>query len=67
MVSWMGREVPLKSTTQVSTLSSETINELHSHFLQEESEDFDLVSELYADDIVIKDRKYQAVTREEVF
>ena len=63
IISCMGRDIPMKS---MSSFSSSPVQQLHNHFLHEESEDFDIIAELYADDIVIKDRKYQAVTPDEV-
>ena len=42
------------------TYPSAQIEHLHNHFLQE-SEDYNIILELYADDVVIMDRKYEAV------
>ena len=66
VISWIGREVPMKPTTQLLTSYSEHLENLHNHFLQEELEDNDIIAELYADNVVIKDRKYQAATPEEL-
>ena len=57
----------MKSTKDLSfSLANHKIKSLHNHFSQEESEDYDIIAELYADDIVIKDYKYQPVTPDEV-
>ena len=42
------------------------MKQYYNHLESEEEEDFKLLAELYADDVVIMDRKYQAVSPEEV-
>ena len=66
VMSWMGRDIPMKSTKNLLTSPSDQIEDLHNYFLQEESEDCDIISELYIDDIVTNDQKYQAVTPDQV-
>ena len=66
-ISWMGRQIQMKSTHQLTTDIARTQVENYFHHLQEEEdEDFYLLAELYADDIVIMDRKYQSVSPQEV-
>ena len=57
----------MKSIHQLSTDITRTqVDNYFQHLQEEESEDFDLLAELYADDILIMDRKYQAVSPKEV-
>ena len=65
-ISWMGREIPMKSTRDLSSSHINQVELLHNQFSSEENEDYDIFAELYADDVVIMDRKYQAVTPDEV-
>ena len=65
-VDWMGREIPMKSQREISKGVITPMEQFHNHFLQEEEEDYNLLAELYADDVLIMDRKYQAVQPEEV-
>ena len=66
IISWMGREIPMKLTRDLSSSRINQVEILHNQFSAEESEDYDIFAELYADDIVIMDRKYQAVMPDEV-
>ena len=56
----------MKSTKNLSSSLANQIKLLHNHLSQEESKDYDIITELYADDVVIKDGIYQAVTPDEV-
>ena len=64
-ITWMGRTIPMKSRKQTSQKTS-YMEQYYNHLESEEEEDYELIAELYADDIVIMDRKYQAVSPEEV-
>ena len=58
-VSWMGREIQMKPIHQINTdIPRNQIDNYFLHLQEEEDEDFDILAELYADDIVIMDRKY---------
>ena len=66
-INWMGRTVPMKSRKEIShNAVDQCLDSYYNHLDDEADEDFDLLAELYADDIVIMDRKYQAVSPEEV-
>ena len=62
---WLGRDLPMKDPSKAMLLASTNVPQLEAHFLQEEQEDA-LLFELYADDVLIKDRKYQSVSPQEV-
>ena len=56
----------MKSTHQLSTDIARTqVENYFLHLQEKENEDFDLLAELYADDIFIVDRKYQEVSPQE--
>ena len=61
---WMGHEVPMKSTTSIQNNLLRT-EQYIAFYQQEEEEDLVLLSELFSDAIIM-DRKYQAVSPEEV-
>ena len=62
-ITWMGREIQMKSIHQLNTDIARTqVENYILHLQEEEDEDFDLLAELYADDIVIMDRKHQSFT-----
>ena len=66
-INWMGQTINMKSRTQISLSDKDQyLENFYNHLEEEEDEDFDLLAELYADDIVIMDQKYQAVSPEEV-
>ena len=66
-INWMGRAVPMKSRKEIShNTVNQCLDSYYNHLDDEVDKDFDLLAELYADDIVIMDRKYQAVSPEEV-
>ena len=48
------------------SLKTNYIKQYYSHLEAEEDKDYELLAELYANDVVIMDRKYQAVSPEEV-
>ena len=52
--------MPIKRQTEIITSMKEQ------YLLKEEEEDYSIIFKAYADDIVIKDRKYQAVAPSEV-
>ena len=60
---WMGREIPMASTTSIATDIPR--DQYFSLYELEEEEDFELFAELHSDAIIM-DRKYQAVSPEEV-
>ena len=62
-ITWLNREISMRNPMDFTNNHQSAIE---AHFLQEEEEDSALFFELYADDVVIKDRKYQAVSPEEV-
>ena len=62
-IRWLGRDLPMKDPREIRFNSASREHE--AHLSQEEEEDF-LLFEAFADDILIKDRKYQAVSPEEV-
>ena len=55
----------MKSQKQMS-MKATYMEQYYNHLEAEEDQDFKLLAELYADDVVIMDRKYQAVSPEEV-
>ena len=59
----MGWDLEMKDPANILP---DTTRALEAHFLEEEEEDYTILFEMYADDIVIKDRKYQAVSPDEV-
>ena len=61
-VSWMNQDLPMRVPSSFNQFSIDNSEQL---FLQEEEEDY-ILFEAYADNIIIKDRKYQAVLPEEV-
>ena len=61
----MGQDLLLRDPREFSLNASSRVPQLESHLLQEEEEDW-LRFELYAEDVLIKDQKYQAVLPEEV-
>ena len=63
MISWMNRDLSIRDLCNISIVQA---NMLKEHFLQEELEDSTLLFEVYADDVIIKDQKYQAVSPAEV-
>ena len=63
IINWMNRDLPMKDLMQ-SPLQPVPYWEYH--LLQEEAEDYFLLFKTYADDVLIKDWKYQAVLPEEV-
>ena len=64
LVHWLGCDLPMKDPQKAFLLTS-NIQQFKIHFPQEEEEDAQLF-EVYAGDVLIKDRKYQAVSPEEV-
>ena len=67
VLTWMGRDLPMKSSSDFSPTKVDEVEQYFNHLREtEEDEDFDIFAELYADDVLIKDRKYQAVSPEEV-
>ena len=60
-INWMNVDLQMKSVVQ-----SPIQRKWEAHCQQEENEDYSLLFKTYADDILIKDRKYQAVSPEEV-
>ena len=64
-IQWMGRDLPMKDPRRISHFTSPSFDHYDAYLLQEEEEDASLF-EVYADDVLIKDRKYQAVSPEEV-
>ena len=61
----MGRTIPMKPRQQAPVEEGQ-LEQYYNHLASEEEEDYELFAELYADDVVIMDRKYQAVSPEEV-
>ena len=58
---WLDRQIPMKRSSKISTPSQEE------YLLEEEEEeDYSILFEVYADDVIIKDGKYQAVSPDEV-
>ena len=62
-VQWMNRDFQMKDPTMSPFQSSST---LEAYFLQEEAENYAILFEMYANDILIKNQKYQAVSPDEV-
>ena len=56
---WMGRQMPMKLPIDIAIA-------LREQYLLAEEEDYAIMFKTYADDVVIKDRKYHAVLPEEV-
>ena len=51
-ITWMGRTIPMKSRKQMS-MKATYMEQYYNHLEAEEDEDFELLAELYADDVVI--------------
>mgnify|MGYP003309720315 CR=1 FL=1 len=60
---WMGHEIPMKSTTSIA-MDIPSVQEHERFYWQELEEDLLIMAELFSDEIM--DRKYQAVSPEEV-
>ena len=56
----------MKPTKNILVSPSAQIKHLHNYFLQEESEEYDIIAELYAYDVVLMDQKCEAVTPDQV-
>ena len=65
-ITWMGRQVEMKATDKILHNFIKQIEKFHNHFEMEVEEDYDFLSELYANDVVIMDQKYQVVSPDEV-
>ena len=62
----MGRDITMKSKSEISADITSQIEHFYNHLENKEDEESDLLAELYADDIVIMGKKYQAVSYKEV-
>ena len=60
---WMGHELPMKSTVSIA-MDIPSAHEIEQFYQQELEEDLLIMAELFSDEIM--DRKYQAVSPEEV-
>ena len=63
VITWIDRDLSVRDPCNINTPLADMSEQ---HFLQEEVEDSALLFEVYTDDIIIKDCKYQAVSPVEV-
>ena len=57
VVSWIGRDIPMKSTLNMKVNPSAQIENLHNHFLCKEAKTYGIIAKLYANNVVIMDQK----------